>query len=91
MDIDEVFAGKTQGLTPSPAFEATIASDPGSVEDGVKVKIQAMSTTRSFGPLPWPSRTNDDGDSVLPSKGDRALVIFSNDHEAWVIAWWPYG
>lgn len=39
-----------------------------------------------IGPCRWQSR-----DAVsLPVRGDECLVIFDNDNEPWVVAWWPY-
>jgi hypothetical protein len=91
MDADEVFLMIRGGVEPSPSFEAMIASNPASVDEGVKVIIEAMDGNRHFGPIPWMSRNDDAGNPVYPQRGNRALVTFSNEHEAWVIAWWPYG
>jgi hypothetical protein len=39
-----------------------------------------------IGPCPYPLR----GAAGLPAKGNRALVITSDENEPWIVAWWPY-
>lgn len=39
-----------------------------------------------WGPCRWQSRDA----TTLPAKGDQCLVLFDNNKEPWVVAWWPF-
>lgn len=71
---------------------ATIASDPSNASDPVFVTIKSMdkSETLLWGPCPWAPRILDATTYGLPSKGDMALVVFTEEEEPWVVEWWPY-
>lgn len=68
------------------AYEAEIAAAPGSVSDPVHVVIPAIDRSLRVGPCPWTPRPG----AALPARGDRALVIFSDTEEPWIVTWWPY-
>lgn len=70
-------------------FEATFVDDVASHQDEARVLITSFDSAATFGPCPWPSR-HDGAGLVLPARGDRALVAFSDDNQPWVVAWWPY-
>lgn len=39
----------------------------------------------------WEPRLNADGSVRYPDRGDRALIIISDDKEPWIVSWTPYG
>jgi hypothetical protein len=38
----------------------------------------------------WESRITWAGSASHPYKGASALVQFDDDHNVWLLAWWPY-
>lgn len=70
----------------SRAWRGTFANDPADVSARADIIIPDMDPTLRFTDCRWQSR-----DEVsLPRRGDPCLVIFDNDREPWVVAWWPY-
>lgn len=69
---------------PLGAYAGEIAADA-EVDEPVPVTLGAFDGgLHLFGPCPWMPR----GD-VLPTRGDRCLVVFDDDGAPWVIAWEP--
>lgn len=91
MDLDQLFASTEEGAPPTTAFEGKIAKTVDDTSDELFVTIPEFDTRHKFGPCPWSPRINDAGSEEYPAKGDRCLVIFSNDETPWVIGWTPYG
>jgi hypothetical protein len=75
---------------PRPPFQrvwrALINQDADDLLHRLMVIIPEMDPSFEIGPCRWQSR---DGVS-LPTIGDECLVIFDNDNEPWIVAWWPY-
>lgn len=67
--------------TPGEAWAGRIADDP--TDDGVEVTLDAYGPLR-FGPAPYMPRG-----ATEPTRGDRALVVFDDGDEPWVVTWWP--
>lgn len=68
------------------AYEGMIAADALDLDDAVTVTLSDFDDGRQvFGPCPWMPRGE-----LLPSRGDRALVVFSDDGDPWIVAWTPY-
>lgn len=77
-----------QKQTPGLNFiwRGKIASNPPDFSTRVQVTIPDLDPTLKIGPARWQTR-----DPVgLPVKGDDCLVMFDNDHEPWVVMWWPF-
>lgn len=67
-------------------WKGLIAQNAASLTNKLYVTIPDLDPTLRVGPCRWQSR-----DAVsLPVRGDRCLVIFDNDREPWIVAWWPY-
>jgi hypothetical protein len=48
--------------------------------------IPAFDPNLVWGPYRWQAR-----DAVeLPQQGDTCLVIFDDNRDGWVVAWWPF-
>lgn len=59
---------------------------PNDVNDLLDITIPDLGAEILFNQVKWQSR-----DAIsLPSPGDPCLVIFDNDREPWVVAWWPF-
>lgn len=74
------------------AWEGTVYKDVAEVDDYALVKINDWDN-ENHKPFEckWMPRVDDAGDTVFPSEGDSALIIMSDENDAWMIAWWPYG
>lgn len=74
---------------PGSAWEARIAATP--LNGGVEVTIPSYSTKHRFGPCPYMARAaldpSDPPDE--PIRGDRALVVFDENSDPWVVCWTP--
>lgn len=69
-----------------PLWRGLIAAAPTDIDQRVSVRIPDMNQDLVFPNVRWQTR-----DAVtLPQRGDSCLVAFDNDHEPWVIAWWPF-
>lgn len=78
---------RQSGPAPAQAWSAFIAEDVADFADGAMVTLLAFpDPTLRWGPCRWQSR-----DAVtLPQRGDRALVVFDENDELWVVAWSPF-
>ncbi len=74
---------------PKQFFEAQFANEPAINEGGMLI-IPSLSPTHVYGPCPWAPRFVNGSTYALPSKGDHALVLKSEDEAYWVVDWWPY-
>lgn len=87
MGLLEAFGegGGGDGSRPASCYEAVVRDAPATVDDMMTVTSRSLDGGRTvIGPCPWMPRGVD-----LPLEGDRALVTFTDEEEAWVIAWWP--
>lgn len=67
-------------------WKGVIATSPGSLSTLVSVTIPGLDPDLRIEGARWQSR-----DAVsLPTRGDDCLVIFDNNNEPWVVAWWPF-
>lgn len=67
-------------------WAGTIISNPTHFSDLIEFVITDIDPTLKLGPSRWQAR-----DAVsLPASGDDCLVIFDNDNEPWIVAWWPF-
>lgn len=63
-----------------------IAKDVADFDERCFVLLPDFAQDNQLGPCFWQAR-----DSVLlPSRGDRCLVVFDNRGQIWVLAWWPF-
>lgn len=67
-------------------YAGRLATTPSDMAEKVYVIIPALSTDQRIGPCRWQARD----DVSLPARGDRCYVVFDDNQEAWVIAWWPF-
>lgn len=82
MELDELFEPSE---TARPAgYEAKVANDPDDGNDKLFVTIKAFDGGKhKWGPCLFMPKAGQ-----LPQKGDRALVVFSDAGEPWVVCWW---
>ena len=67
-------------------WRGSFARNVASLSARAYVILPDMDPSLQIGPCRWQSR-----DAVsLPVRGDDCLVIFDNDNEPWIVAWWPY-
>lgn len=67
-------------------WRGKITSNPSSITERVEVSIPDLDPRLAIGLARWQSR-----DAVsLPARGDDCLIVFDNNREPWVVAWWPY-
>lgn len=55
--------------------------------DPAYVIIPNLDPNLKIGPCRWQARDS----ATLPTRGKDCLVIFDNNNEPWVVAWWPFG
>lgn len=73
-------------------FDAIIANTAASVGDVLHVTIPSVDGgTYTYQAVAWTPRVDDAGATVLPTAGDRALVVFSEQREPWIVTWLPNG
>jgi hypothetical protein len=70
----------------SSIWRGVIASSPVDFADRVSIRIPDMTDELVFPDLRWMARNSTE----LPAPGDSCLILFDNDREPWVIAWWPF-
>lgn len=79
------YRGRT-GPAASPFIEAEIATTPATEEEEVYVLID--SSQQRVGPCRWTPRPGPAG-PVLPARGDRALVVVSDQGHRHIVWWGP--
>lgn len=75
------------------AYRAVVQTTPASAAEAVMVSIPGRDPQRRnwlYGPCPWSPRIVSDSEFGWPSKGDVALVVFTEEDEPWIVEWWPY-
>jgi hypothetical protein len=70
----------------SYVWRGIVASHPSDVSERINVKIPDMNKDLVFPNVRWQTRDS----TSLPDRGDACLVVFDNDREPWVVAWWPF-
>lgn len=67
-------------------WRGVFSADVADFADRAYVILPEFDESFAWGPCRWQSR-----DAVtLPNRGDWCLIIFDNDKEPWIVAWWPY-
>lgn len=69
-------------------YEAVIAEDVGSVADEVFVIAEGYGGGHVVGPCRWMPRVDGIGQTVLPARGDAAILTVTDEGECWVTSWW---
>jgi hypothetical protein len=77
---------------PIRPLRAEIANTPASDGDDLYVKIESLDDGHhKWGPcLGWQSRLKFDGTAQHPYEGADAIVQFDEEHDLWMLEWWPY-
>lgn len=82
--------GESRSANDRPGLEAIIASTPADETEPVYVTLENFGEDVLWGPAFWEPIILNPADYAIPSAGDRALVIISNEEEVWIVAWWPH-
>lgn len=86
MSIDDLFTPTERDQRERPAaVRGTIASAPIDSTTKVYVTIESFDGGENrHGPCRWMPRLISG-----PAVGDEALVVFDEQGDPWVVAWWP--
>ena len=68
-------------------MEATVLNPPLAPNGMLRVAIDAQPGRPRE--CPWQRAVDEGGDAVDPAPGDAALIIESNEGNAWAVAVWP--
>lgn len=93
MSIDEIIGGDdyTGGSLTGRLWRGEFAATAANVSARLPVLIPGIDGARQHGPARWAPVVDAAGLAVLPARGDDCLVGFDDEHEPWVIGWWPHG
>lgn len=83
MDMRDIRTRNATDLGPS---YGVIAMDATDVADLLPVILPDFDETITWGPCRWQSRDA----TSLPAMGDSCLVVFDNQQNPWIVAWWPF-
>lgn len=72
------------------AFTAVVTETANSVTDLISVKLPQFDQRTRFENVRWSPRVEEDGTVIMPTRGDKALVILSDEGDPWIVEWWPY-
>lgn len=72
------------------AYEGRFSRTPGDVETPGWVHLDGTAEGAEDGPCPWSPRVSALGGLQMPEKGDRCIVVISNDQRPWIVGWWPH-
>jgi len=70
----------------SRIWRGIIADNVGDFADRCSVIIAELDPKLKIDNCRWQSRDA----TSLPVRSDPCLVIFDNDRQPWVVAWWPF-
>lgn len=83
MDVHDILQPNILGSTP---HYGTIATDAVDFTTLIQFILPDFDDEQRWGPCRWMPR-----DSVsLPQRGDKCLVVFDNQMNPWILAWWPF-
>jgi len=85
--LDSLLPGRSPQTNIMPG---TFNDNISSVSDEVFIVVPTFDENQKFGPCRWMPRVDDDGVTVLPQRGDPALLVITDNNDPWVVAWWPY-
>jgi hypothetical protein len=73
-------------------LRAEIANTPAHDGDDLYVTIDSIDNgLHKWGPcLGWQPRLKLDGTAQAPYAGAEAIVQFDEEHDLWMLEWWPY-
>ncbi len=77
-------------------YAGHFSEDADDTSSQIEVTVDAFDPDINWGPASWMPRVDDDGNTVLPQKGDKCAVGLAESEiagtpEVWVRAWWPNG
>lgn len=81
---DELHDGLAQPI--QRIWSGIVANNPTDLSTLVEVTIPAMDSSQRWTKCFWQSRNATD----VPHRGDPCLIIFDDNMQPWVVAWWPY-
>lgn len=84
--MSTLFDDRREAPALAQCWRGVVASHPSDVSERISVKIPDMNASLVFPNVRWQTRDS----TSLPDKGDACLVVFDNDREPWVVAWWPF-
>lgn len=88
-DIDQEVGRVARGEIPRSQIRGGwIAQTADEVEDDLEVVVPSFDETYRHGPCKWPTRVDDDGGLVYPTREDPCLVAFDEEGEPQIILWW---
>lgn len=70
--------------TPDGPQHGFVVTVPATVADPFTVRLPSFGADFVFEIVYWVPRG-----AALPGVGDRVLVVFDDEGEPWVTAWWP--
>lgn len=93
--MDAFLKGRNElGADLPMAVEAIITTEGvNASDDDVYAVQEGFSRDLEEGPCRWSPRVEVVGGNLqirYPERGDRALLIMSDDNEPWIVEWWPY-
>lgn len=84
--MSSIYDEQSSRIPMGRVWRAEIASDPDDLDSRVDVIIPELDRRLKVKDCRWQSRDA----TSLPSPGDACLVVFDNNMEPWVVAWWPF-
>lgn len=87
MSLDDLIPEGRDGgsFGQATAYIATFTNAPASVDELAEVTVSGLDDQLTYTKVRWMPR-----EGVLPSVGDPALLLFDDDNDPWIVAWWPY-
>lgn len=84
-----IFEEISQRQSPQRAWQAIVANNPATMDALVSVTIPGLNDEGQQ--LRWENcRWQARDDISKPVRGDKCLVVFDDNGELWVVAWWPF-
>lgn len=86
MSSSELFENLPDRSPMQRTWAAVIASNPSDFADLVSVTIPGLDANLRWEDCKWQARNDVD----FPQRGNTCLVIFDDNMQLWVVAWWPF-
>lgn len=71
-------------VPPTPPQHGFVVNAPIGTDAPLSVRLPSFDDDHVFEVIYWMNREEE-----LPTVGDRVLVVFDDEGEPWVTAWWP--
>jgi len=81
-----IFDDLPSSRSPQVVWSGTVAKDVSDFATKLQVIIPGLDGEIIWQHCRWQARNNTD----FPNEGDDCLVIFDDNNELWVVAWWPF-